>query len=518
MSQFHFSPTPPNRADSAREREDMQRVRNELAEMQDLLKNAKKEMFEIQKQRLQSPSAGSRPQSVNSNKTFIYDKDDAPERPKTSGDKNIEKNLGVETRSSGSSQEYILDTHKPPKPILKYDRVYQNEKSDEEMIKDDAKDKNDNLNMAIKIEFEVDREELEDDQQTNDLADETDNASSINPNEMRSRSSASMLAPDHETVQEEESVVSSSSELKGSEEEQDYAYPPKATQHMKSKNRPPVLKRTSRALPTKNILPSHPISPIDPAYLANHAMESKRIAAVKSGELFPPTLRKFDKPRDAMLTCLSNLDSSNWEQVMNGLQTFVRLIRHHPEYVDSQIHLMTIALSKHVKNLRSQVARAACTVSNEFFETHAKSLDQDGEELTASLLGRSADTNKFLRSDASKALEAMCEMLPPSKVIAILTFRGAIHQNAAVRCTTSKLLNQLVHRVGCDRVFGMKEDIRDKLIMTAANLLMEGSLDTRNYTKDIFRQLSGHPAYSKLLLEVIPPNVYRNIEKSLKSI
>ena len=504
-------------------------MRSELAEMQDQLKNAKKEMFEIQKQRQQSPA--SRPQSVNSNKTFIYDKDEAMERPKTSGDR-IMENLEVERRSSGSSQEYIQEkSNQSLKPILKYDRMStpssrdgQNEnisKIDEEMLKDEEninKNKNDNLKMAINIEFEVDREELEDDQQTNDLADETDNASSINNNEIRARSSASLMVPDQETVQEEESMVSSSSELKGSEEEQDYAYPPKETLNMKSKNRPAVLKRTSRSLPTKNILPSHPISPIDPAYLVNHAMESKRMAAVKSSELFPPTLKKFDKPRDAMLTCLSNLDSSNWEQVMNGLQNFVRLIRHHPEYVDSQIHLMTIALSKHVKNLRSQVARAACTVSNEFFETHAKSLDQDGEELTAALLGRSADTNKFLRSDATKALEAMCEMLPPSKVIAILTFRGAIHQNAAVRCTTSKLLNQLVHRVGCDRVFGMKEDIRDKLILTAGNLLMEGSLDTRNYTKDIFRQLSTHPAYSKLLLEVIPPSTYRNIEKSLKSI
>lgn len=150
--------------------------------------------------------------------------------------------------------------------------------------------------------------------------------------------------------------------------------------------------------------------------------------------------------------------------------------------------------------------------------TNAKALDADAEELAAALLNRTADTNKFLRADALKALETMCDALHPSKVILILTFRGANHQNAAVRCTTSKLLNQLVFRIGCDKVFNLHKDIRDRLILTGANLLMEGSLETRNYTKDMFKQLSVHSYYHKLLLEVIPPNIYRNIEKSLKSI
>lgn len=112
----------------------------------------------------------------------------------------------------------------------------------------------------------------------------------------------------------------------------------------------------------------------------------------------------------------------------------------------------------------------------------------------------------------------MCDALHPSKSIMILCFRGATHQNAAVRCTTAKLLNEVVFRIGCDKVFNMHKEIRDRLIMVGANLLMEGSLETRNHTKEIFRQLSIHSHYQKVLLDVIPANIYRNIEKSLKSI
>ena len=483
----------------------MEKVRHELVEMQNLLENVKKEMSEIKKQRHQSPdtrpqsvnqSTGSRPPSVNSNKTFIYE--------------NAEKeNAGGDTENDKeSSKSGVAGVDATKTTAVKDQGSFQQQNQNEENSGNNADD--DDNSVVVNIEFKTDLEDIQEDEQT--VIDEGDNASA--GFDTRGRASAGGLH--HDNMVEEASTISTSPELKGSEEEE-YMYAPKPAINMKAKNRPPVLKRNSRVIPTKNnILPNHPINPMS-AGQQNYPEESKRFVA-KSNELFPSALRRYERPKDAMLTCLSSLDSSNWEQVMNGLQTFVRLIRHHPEYVDSQIHLMTIALSKHVKNLRSQVARAACTVSLEFFETHAKSLDQDGEELTASLLGRSADTNKFLRSDATKALEGMCEMLLPSKVIAILTFRGAIHQNAAVRCTTAKLLNQLVHRVGCERVFNMKEDIRDKLIVTCANLLTEGSLETRNYTKDIFRQLSIHPAYPKLLLEVIPANVYRNIQKTLKSI
>lgn len=257
-----------------------------------------------------------------------------------------------------------------------------------------------------------------------------------------------------------------------------------------------------------------PIKTPSPANVTPTSTKSK----TSSNEIYSSGLRKFDRPREALGVCVNQLESSSWEVTMTGLQGFVRLIRHHPELVETNIHLLTVNLAKQVKNLRSQVARAACQAAGEYFITHRKALELESEDLVASLLNRTADTNKFLRADAGRALEAMCDHLSPTKVINIISFRGAVHPNAIVRTTTAKLFNRLVSRIGCDKVFSMNKEFRDKLILNGANLLQEGSLDTRNYTKDMFKQLSMHNSFNKVLLDVIPARTYRNIEKTLKNI
>ena len=55
------------------------------------------------------------------------------------------------------------------------------------------------------------------------------------------------------------------------------------------------------------------------------------------------------------------------------------------------------ALLKGVKNLRSQVCRAACQAVAVVFLTVGKALEADTESLVKELLQKSADTNKFIR-------------------------------------------------------------------------------------------------------------------------
>lgn len=229
-------------------------------------------------------------------------------------------------------------------------------------------------------------------------------------------------------------------------------------------------------------------------------------------------LAHFERPKEAFATCMAQLEDSNWETVMIGLKNFNRLIRNHPEYIDPHIHVIAAILSKHVRNLRSQVSRAACQATNEFFLTHHKQLETEADDLVTTLLSRTADTNKFLRKDATKALESMCDNLSNQKVIQLLSTRGVSHQNALVRTTTSYLLCRLVLNWGSDKVYAMSKDSRDRIFLTGAQLLSEGSLETRNYAKQVFRELSTNIKYQKALLEVIPHKLYRNIEKSLKKV
>lgn len=462
-------------------------VKSELAQIQNAIETVKKEMDQIQKKRnLKQDSIESRPQSGCSNKTFVFDNEEDYEnkkRPKTSMSRiRVEENVKAIPNKSSSLENIASDIQST------IDTVVSGTSGNE--VYDSTENNNTNEDMS---------EHSKTDETPDDMTvrnDETDYQCS-NDNENRKDSTSSST----KSLQEEKKGSSIDS---NSQNDEDISYAPAK---MKPKRGIPI-KKGSKIMSAKNILPNHPVNPAADAqnkiYLGN--------------EMFPMSLRRFEKPKDALFTCLSQLDSTNWEAIMSGLQTFVRLIRHHPEYVDAHVHLLTIALSKQVKNLRSQVARAAALASNEFFMTHYKVLDVDGEELAAALLHRTADTNKFLRNDAITALETMVDYLHPNKVIIILTFRGATHQNAIVRCTTAKLLDKLVFRIGCDKVFSLQKDLRDKIILTAANFLMEGSLETRNYTKDLFKKLSLHHNYQKTLLEVIPHSLYRNIEKSLKSI
>ncbi|XP_061401923.1 general transcriptional corepressor trfA-like [Musca vetustissima] len=271
------------------------------------------------------------------------------------------------------------------------------------------------------------------------------------------------------------------------------------------------------------IKPQH--TPLKQKSKTTHFLKShRRISPVKQSikvvqaELYPQTLQKFEKPREAILKTFDQLDSSNWEVIMVGLKNMVRLMRYHPENLDNQMHMVCIQLSRTVRNLRSQVARAACQAATELFTIKSRYLEQECDDLVCALLHRTADTNRFIRADATRALEAMCDNLAPGKILNILTSKGAQHQNALVRTTTAKLLNRLAERLGCDKIYTMPRDHREKLFVTGANLLLEGSLETRSYAKTLFRKLSQHGNYQRILLEIIPPRTYRNIEKTLKSI
>lgn len=96
------------------------------------------------------------------------------------------------------------------------------------------------------------------------------------------------------------------------------------------------------------------------------------------------------------------------------------------------------------------------------------------------MLHRTADTNRFLRSDANKALDEMinCGLAPPKLVHTLIT-KGGAHQNAVVRCAAARLLATYCRRLGPGKVFQLPKETRDKILLFGANMLTEGSLETR---------------------------------------
>ncbi|XP_077285562.1 uncharacterized protein LOC143910838 [Arctopsyche grandis] len=230
------------------------------------------------------------------------------------------------------------------------------------------------------------------------------------------------------------------------------------------------------------------------------------------------TMLPFEKPKEALARSLAQLENPEWETVMTGLQSMGRLVKCHSSLMETQLTVATRAVASQVKNLRSQVARAACRLAGDMFKTHRKGLESEAEELAVPLLNRTADTNKFLRIDANDALDRMCEFITPQKSISILMTRGTVHQNAVVRCTSARLLANVVKSTGSDKIFALQKDLRDKLFQTGADLLTEGSLETRGHAKQLFKVLSNSGNFIKIMREVVPVSKYRNIEKTLNTL
>lgn len=64
--------------------------------------------------------------------------------------------------------------------------------------------------------------------------------------------------------------------------------------------------------------------------------------------------------------------------MIEALQGVVRLTRHHNKYLAPCLHTFVIAVAKEIRNLRSQVARAACLSAENIFRCFDKISNQVG--------------------------------------------------------------------------------------------------------------------------------------------
>ncbi|XP_046663732.1 crescerin-like protein che-12 [Homalodisca vitripennis] len=228
-----------------------------------------------------------------------------------------------------------------------------------------------------------------------------------------------------------------------------------------------------------------------------------------------PDVAPFSNPKEALNRCLQQLDHPEWEVTVQGLQTLVRLSCHHTTLLMPVLHQVVVAVTKHIRNLRSQVARVACKAATNLFTSLGRGIENEMDELCAVLLNRTADTNRFLRADCNAALDAMVDHVGSSRTVASIVNKGAKHQNAIVRATACRLLLRLCGRLGPERVLSLPRETRDAILNTGARSLTEGSLDTRRFAKEMFVLLSQDQRLPSLLTEVVPTTVMRSISKVL---
>ena len=123
---------------------------------------------------------------------------------------------------------------------------------------------------------------------------------------------------------------------------------------------------------------------------------------------------------------------------------------------------------KSVKNLRSQVCRAAIQAIQVVFLNVGKCLETDSDSLVKELLQKSSDTNKFIRfkeqwndwsfgqlilifdllfrSDSKKALDLMAENFSVYKVISLVLTGFQAQKNVVIRSNCADIVDSVITR------------------------------------------------------------------------
>lgn len=103
--------------------------------------------------------------------------------------------------------------------------------------------------------------------------------------------------------------------------------------------------------------------------------QSRRSNRSTPREPTPNSSRVSSKSKDSLQLALNQLNNSEWEVMIQGLQALTRLAKYYPEVIEAQMHTVCVNLAKHIKNLRSQVARTACLTASEIFGSCRRSLE-----------------------------------------------------------------------------------------------------------------------------------------------
>ncbi|XP_037089587.1 uncharacterized protein LOC119109937 isoform X2 [Pollicipes pollicipes] len=272
----------------------------------------------------------------------------------------------------------------------------------------------------------------------------------------------------------------------------------------------PRMERKSGSMQNLATKPKQPALPKSKTFGAEL---NKRSIPSSASTVFGDHLEKFGNPKAALEEAYRKLNSDDWEREVSGLTDLVRLFRYHPDMVSGDLKNVSAAVIKQMKNLRSQVLRAAVQTSCEMFQHVGKGVEPNLEKIAAILLQKTSDTNKFIKADSNRSLDVMLDSVSLPRAITAVTSEGLGHRNAQVRCTVARLLATVVQRLGAAGSLSGQRDITDRLVPAAAQLVREGDLQTRKHAKTIFQVWLQHPDLDKVLSKYLSGSVKLDIDK-----
>ncbi|XP_050532144.1 uncharacterized protein LOC126900467 isoform X1 [Daktulosphaira vitifoliae] len=269
-----------------------------------------------------------------------------------------------------------------------------------------------------------------------------------------------------------------------------------------------------------------PVAEVKPTKNVKPLEERKKSTTVlpkniqrKSSDVQGSSLAPFDNPNRISELISVQISSNEWEAVVTGLQNISRLVMFHGKELRlNSFQPYGRLIAKHIRCLRSQVARAACTATQKIFTYVPKALEPDIEEIASALFPRTADTNKFLRVQSSEALNAMVDKVNPCKCVLVVAAKGVKHGNRLVRAEACRLLSKIVDKLGVNGTLYLPTEARDAVITSATSLVFDNTPSSRQAAQRILAKLSEDPRGASLISLAASPNVKATLNKSMSRI
>ncbi|KAK7141827.1 hypothetical protein R3I94_011498 [Phoxinus phoxinus] len=218
----------------------------------------------------------------------------------------------------------------------------------------------------------------------------------------------------------------------------------------------------------------------------------------------PAELRPFSKPELALTQSFRLLASDDWEKKIEGLNFMRSLAQYHPDVLAGRTHDVCLALIKEVRNLRSGVSRVAVSALGEMFAALQKGMDQELDGATRVLLQKAGESNAFIRQDAERALERMCEHCSLTRSLSALLTIGLSHLSSVVRKCAAQHVCVLVERAGAARLLSGTKDLTDRILPAVSKLAQDSSQEARYYGRRMLLLLASHRDFDKMMEKFVP--------------
>lgn len=161
-----------------------------------------------------------------------------------------------------------------------------------------------------------------------------------------------------------------------------------------------------------------------------------------------------------------------------------------------------------MRSLRSNVSKIACQIAGDYFVITKSTRRPEFDDITFGLLLKCADSNKFIRLDAFKALEKMVQCINYNHSLRVICTLNALnHKNLLTRLAVAKLLLLVCEDVGTDRILNSETNQRTrKLVMeTMMQLLVDKDQSTRSCAENLCKYLSTHEHFVEIFCRHVDP-------------